>query len=550
MSYTQSPAGFPAVVRPSGDDDAPAILAALASGRDVQLAAGAYNLETQLLLSAYSGRTIRGAGRTQTIITCTVPVGGGGAENAAIYATLANQGALLTLAANPTKGSRTFTVTTTTNLAVGARVLLADQANFSQTFEVLTITGSSNPYTVTVDREIRYSFTTSTSSASKVVCPTEITLADFTLLAAQTNTRGIELTTAIRCRLERLAIRGKFGWGASFDVGGLENVMLEPVVVGDPTVMGVGLALESQIGPRIISPHVEGVGTATGAAAGIYVYAASGGGIEGEGFVDSCTGTGILVDYLSGSQASDGFGIEGCVVTKCANNVTLGDGTRKLALERCRLAYATGYGLLSTGTAASGLVVRGCILERNVNHNVELAAGTGATFTGCAIDRSGATGVDIASAATGTRFEGCDFSTNVTTSITTAASVSLERCGFVDTIDAIIVNGSASIHATDCTYSRAGVAAGIGHALGCASSARSQAIRCTIDGTGGDSIGAITSGAGGWDLDGCAISGCTFGARFINGGGSIITRDCVLTSNGSDTGTTAAAANRTQTTTT
>ena len=115
-----------------------AAIAACPAGQVVNFAAGTYNIAGALLVSGKSNITLRGAGPHQTIFvgTGTNSCGGLGAGILCVRATTLNDvdspGNTTNWTAGYSKGTSTITLASTTNLQVGA-ILMLDQINDSTT---------------------------------------------------------------------------------------------------------------------------------------------------------------------------------------------------------------------------------------------------------------------------------------------------------------------------------------------------------------------------------------------------------------------------------
>lgn len=159
------PGTVPLYYAPNGSGDGTRLSALMASGRSYVLLPGTYVIDVPINVSGMHDIAITCA--PGCIFKSTMAnTGGGGFTNSVFYGTKTNVGASNNLAADAKIGSRTISVSTITNIAVGSTICFAIQAsgNIQQQATVTGISGS-GPYTLSIDEEIVSSYFTTANSA-------------------------------------------------------------------------------------------------------------------------------------------------------------------------------------------------------------------------------------------------------------------------------------------------------------------------------------------------------------------------------------------------
>lgn len=525
-----SPAGI--FVRPLGGglDDGPQLHAALvtsaATGIPVRTA-GTYTILSTVVLPAHATWYMGGAS-----FNSAVPFFDG-VTDAALFCSVTNQGTPLELAANAVAGATSFTTTATTDLQVGGWLLIAHNTqNFLQILRVVSITGASNPFTITVDRPLNYLFP---SGGAPDVVVYSITPAKgiqihgegATLTATQNSGRGIELGAAIDSVVEDINIRGPYNWGFSFDDGSYRSIVRHCSFEGDIAYSGVGFASEANEQCRFEHLYVSGVGIATGAQAGLFAYSG-----RYNRFVDvrvtGCTGAaGAVLDAGTSlaTQGSDGCVLESCAFDRCGLGVQIGDVAMRWTLRDSSISHNTGLGVLLTTTlsgAPTSTTLDGCHVLGNGNNGILIATGYDTSIINCRVSSNAGNGLEVAAGAKGTKVIGGRWDTNVGYVLLASDDCHLVGLTGYDNGEAVTGAGSAYISVSACEI---GVTSGSAAWHGFRSTASGVVMRltdCRVVMTGASNCAAFSTSAGTmWIRQSSAVGGGSSYGLYIDGGGTI-----------------------------
>ncbi len=293
--------------------------------------------------------------------SCTIA--GASVTDAAVLAA-GTIGSALTLAADPTVGAFTYTVTTTTGLSVGGLVEIVEPNN-GQMFRIVSITGSGNPYTITVNRAVRFPYTVAGGAAVYPVTARPTggrIIAHDAVWTMLDGVRGWELSACDGYSIEgKLTIRaGAAGLsvGLAFDDFGDCNRCSGDIVIDGATYsIGRGFYCENQAdGDFEVQVSACDISAEAYACSGTVlrpkrIWNASG-----------ATGAGLVLDAQS-TQASTGCRVVGGTIEDCA-----GPGL-----------HMSGGGI---GWTIDGLLVQRC--GSASSHNILLDTSAGAAPTDAA----------------------------------------------------------------------------------------------------------------------------------------------------------------------
>lgn len=313
-------------------------------------------------------------------------------------------GSTTTLSSDATVGNTNFSITSNLSgtIVAGGKISVTSTSLRTYYYDVKAITGS-GPYTVTVDRPIRESFTSAGSQVTVITTqPTDIILDGLTFTG--TGTRFIEIVAGYRCEGRNLQLLAGVGMTgdllASFDIGGRECYWRNCYVDGYGSVLtSGGLALESNENSHIENCYVVNIPSTS--CYGFAVY---------DTFDCSMTNCHAANCYVGFGVTADG-NTKGAHNTKLINcrslsggfaDIYIQNGTNHTDIIGFTGKNNTNYGLIVDGTSLNTSLIGSAIT--NANDNIILSAGSTATkIIGC--DLSAATNACI------------NISTNVTAEI-------------------------------------------------------------------------------------------------------------------------------------
>lgn len=369
--------------------------------RVVYVGPGDYCLESKVTVPSHI--TIRGAGKGLTrFISTIVPTGN--PNNATFHATFDASTATTALAANNTLGSRTISVSA--SIAKGSIIYINDTTSGAglrtQSYRVISNPAGSGPYTITLDRPVKFQYATGDTVSVVPRQPTDIILEDFSIEGSAD--RFIEFVGARNCIVRRIGMTVTGGASHdivhSFDVGGCFNLQ-EDLEIDGGGIAADCLAQEGQEGTvtrrcqtrwstsygvvfhDVISGVIEDthasyhafgiVITADGTTKGSTAIR-----IRGGSALD-CTTEGLSLVNGSSDVMVDGFvsnynpksfttsnDITNVVLSKCdlskytVNAVSVGTGATRIRLKGCNL---TGDSTTVAISAAGDLDLDGCFIE-------------------------------------------------------------------------------------------------------------------------------------------------------------------------------------------
>jgi len=182
---------YPSVVTvaaPSGGNDAALFTTLSAIFTKIVLGPGTYRLDTSF--EPPNGFTLEGVSRETVILDSHVPLSGisGAIQRNPVYGNI-----LTTLAAANVRGTRVLS--THAAIAPGTTIKLNAPAGqyYGGIYTVITCTGGSDPYTITVDRPIYWTLSSGSNVENVISYPQNITLRNFTMIATVDTSRFIEL---------------------------------------------------------------------------------------------------------------------------------------------------------------------------------------------------------------------------------------------------------------------------------------------------------------------------------------------------------------------
>lgn len=328
-----------------------------------------------------------------------------------------------TLAANPTFGSRTFSITGNVGgaLAAGKFILVLKPAGFrASLFKVESVSGS-GPYTVTVDRPIRRTSLASGDTVNVYTSiPKEIRITGNGVQVTGTYDRCVEMSPVWRCVVKGLTIVSPSNVNdllCSFDIGGYGSKFEDIDIDGFGTTRTLGIALESNDHSSIVNCTVKNL-----TSYGIALYDCVDCDLIGSTSSNNQTGIAVTGDGTT-------TGCLGCVVSDCRaignsqNGLSIANGSSECVYSNCQANYNTVDGIILDGGTGSP---------------------TDNAFINCFAKYNGLNQIVLTAGALSTRFVGCYGSRSVSFAAgwNIGASCSLTNCG---TIKGIVSEGDTGI---------------------------------------------------------------------------------------------------------
>lgn len=451
--------------RGGGLDDAPAINAAMTAGYIPQLMRGqTYRILTAITPPDYAEIRLGGAA-----LSCAVPPVDG-ILGAAILTTARSVGSTLALASDAVVGSLTISLTSVTNLVVGGYVQLTWSAGFaSQIFVVKGISGS-GPYTVTLDRIVRFAYPTASTTVNACAPARSIRVRGdgATITATATMDRAIEFGAAWECAIEDVNIVGAFGVGACLDLGSYKSSMRGIYVDGDSTVMGTGIESGSNEGCKFEDCDIRGVGSSGHAKAGLHAYSATSNSYYGVRS-QNCATYGAFLGAVSVTTtittSSTNSVLERCAFDKNATGLLVVDGiTTGWRVNDTSASYNSGAGVLfSTHTAdpPTGNTLDRCLIRGNGSIGISVAKGNENSLVKCRVMDNGSDGLNITAGATRTSITGGYYKGNTGRAINTADDLRVTGMHESDNVGGgVVATGASNLTAVGCESYRSAGGAG------------------------------------------------------------------------------------------
>jgi hypothetical protein len=432
-----------------------------------------------------------------------------------------------TLHATPAQGALTVQVDTTVKPTVGNWLQIAHGVS-AQIFKILTVTGSTSPYTVTIcgssnagtGEPMIFPFVSGDPVEEYASRPTNITVDGQGMTVSAPTSGGVQFARALRCAVKNLVYTSTVGSdnnglpGLAFDLGGEHN-LLKRCYTSTPGTLGTGWYFQSEIMGRAVD--VEATGGFTGGSI-LDCWSSS---------VTDCwsfeTTLGLIVGSLAGPGPTASLGSLDCQVFG-GGSVGCTDGLQIFGSVR---TVVTAYAALQCTT---GIVVESTSAHANTVATTDtLMVGPRATLCG--------TGISVGTGCLRTRIVGATIISPTTTGLSAVGDVDVDgltitgapaTAGAVFTCSlARLLNVEASTTSAANTLQFSGTRAFLTGARVANSNAGGNAIAITA-GTlylrdvtaSGPFVGLSVNAGTVYILPGCDFSGSS--NPIYNGGGTVI----------------------------